>query len=64
MSPAYQLVDQLVCRCLQLSEADLAEAVERNGCDSVDDVIRCTGAGDGCRGCHRRMQAFLRSETR
>ena len=51
--------DQYLCRCLQLTEADVAETVAALGLRTLDEVRRCTGAGDGCTACHRRLRACI-----
>ncbi len=51
--------DRLVCRCLQVTEGALVEAVTTLGLRTLTDVRRCTGAGDGCTACHRLLKKYL-----
>jgi bacterioferritin-associated ferredoxin len=51
--------DTLVCRCLQVSESVLADAIERCPMANLQDVARETGAGSGCTACHRSIRRFL-----
>ena len=50
---------QYLCHCLRVTEADLAESVVTLGLRTFDDVRRCTGAGDGCTSCHRKIRECL-----
>ena len=51
--------DTLLCRCLQVSESALADAIERCPLSNLQDVARETGAGSGCTACHRMLRRFL-----
>jgi bacterioferritin-associated ferredoxin len=59
MSPRFYGADDYVCRCLRVSECALRQLAATGEVRSLDDVKRQTGAGDGCTGCHRRIQEFL-----
>lgn len=59
MSPAYEHHDRLVCRCLKIFESDILEAADDQEFRNLDEVIVRTGAGDGCMGCHRRLQCYV-----
>jgi len=48
-----------VCHCLRVTEAVLTEAFATHDMQTLRDIRRHTGAGDGCMGCHRRLQAYL-----
>ncbi len=50
---------QVVCRCLQVTETALVDAILTLELRSVREVRRCTGAGDGCMACHRKIQGYL-----
>src|SRR5262245_39166891 len=50
---------RVVCRCLQITEQVLVEALTRQDVRSVRDIRRHTGAGDGCTACHRHLQRYL-----
>ena len=58
MSPAYDY-NPIVCRCLGVTEADVIEAIACANLETLDQVRRCTGAGDGCTGCHRMIRQYL-----
>ena len=51
--------DRIICRCLQVTEARLREAVEGCGVQTVCELIRATEAGTGCTACHHRLQSCL-----
>lgn len=48
-----------LCHCLKITQDQVEDAVEFHGCDSVEDVTNCCGAGGGCTACHRRIRAVL-----
>lgn len=43
--------DALICSCENVTKLDIRNAVVNNGCESIDTVKKCTGAGTGCGGC-------------
>jgi NAD(P)H-nitrite reductase large subunit len=49
----------VVCRCLRVTAADLIEALETQPINTLQEVIHCTGAGDGCMACHRLIRQYL-----
>ncbi len=51
----------VVCRCLQVSEDQVLEALATRDIRTVKDIRRHTGAGDGCTACHQRLAEYLRS---
>jgi bacterioferritin-associated ferredoxin len=51
--------DRLVCRCLQVTEAELVTAVARLALRTVKEVRQHTGAGDGCNACHKVLRRYL-----
>lgn len=53
------IAGQIVCRCLQVTEEVLFDAVTRLGLRTVREVRQHTGAGDGCTACHRRISEYL-----
>jgi bacterioferritin-associated ferredoxin len=53
------IAGRLVCRCLQVTEEVLFEAVTTLGLRTVHEVRQHTGAGDGCTACHRRIREYL-----
>jgi bacterioferritin-associated ferredoxin len=50
---------RLVCRCLQVTESALVEAVRVLELRTLKDVRRHTGAGDGCTACHKLLCKYL-----
>ncbi len=50
---------RVVCRCLQVTDAALVEALATHDLRTLKDVRRHTGAGDGCTACHRELAAYL-----
>jgi bacterioferritin-associated ferredoxin len=49
----------VVCRCLQVTEAEVVAAIESLELRTLKDVRRHTGAGDGCTACHKRLRTYL-----
>ncbi|HEX8608000.1 MAG TPA: nitrite reductase large subunit NirB, partial [Pedobacter sp.] len=41
----------LICSCEGLTKADICNAVDQQGCETLDAVKKCTKAGTGCGGC-------------
>ena len=54
--------DPIVCHCLQVRESAVVRAISTGEVDSLWDVIRCTGAGDGCTACHRAIRRYFSTE--
>jgi NAD(P)H-nitrite reductase large subunit len=50
---------RLICRCLQVTEATLLEALTTQDIRTLRDIRRHTGAGDGCTACHAHLQQYL-----
>jgi bacterioferritin-associated ferredoxin len=50
---------RLVCRCLQITEEEIFEALSTGEVNDVRDIRRQTGAGDGCTACHRLLQQYV-----
>lgn len=63
MSPRYDVAKHWVCRCMQVSECSLREATATCELRSLQDVIRETGAGSGCNGCHNRLKQYLAQQA-
>jgi bacterioferritin-associated ferredoxin len=51
--------EAIICRCLQVTESALVEALETQPISTLQEVIHCTGAGDGCTACHRVIREYL-----
>ena len=54
---------RLVCRCLQVTEDALLAALDAGGITTLRDIRQCTGAGDGCTACHRKLKSYLERRT-
>ena len=46
---------KLVCRCLQMTEEQLARLITALDVRTVRELRRLTGAGDGCTCCHPQL---------
>ncbi|MBI3465307.1 MAG: (2Fe-2S)-binding protein [Planctomycetes bacterium] len=55
--------DAIVCRCLHVTAAALIEALESRPISTLQEVIHCTGAGDGCTACHRVIREYLQRRS-
>jgi bacterioferritin-associated ferredoxin len=51
--------DKIVCRCLQVTEAQVVRMITRLELRTVYDVRRFTGAGEGCTCCHAKIQEYI-----
>lgn len=50
---------RVVCRCLQVTEDEIIDAIQAEEIRTLHDVRRFTGAGDGCTACHARIMECL-----
>jgi len=44
---------------VNLTEADLLEALTNREIKTIKDIRRLTGAGDGCNACHKLLKTYL-----
>jgi bacterioferritin-associated ferredoxin len=51
--------DKVVCRCLQVTEAQVVRMITRLELRTVRDVRKMTGAGEGCTCCHAKIQEYI-----
>jgi len=51
--------DKIICRCLQVSEADVIHVITRLELRTVKEIRSEIGAGDGCTCCHQHLKAYL-----
>jgi bacterioferritin-associated ferredoxin len=51
--------DRMVCHCLGVRESELLEVLADFGVQTVADLRRQTGAGDGCTACHFLLRKYL-----
>jgi bacterioferritin-associated ferredoxin len=54
-----ECLEEYVCHCLKVTEEQIVESAVRFGLQTLDEVRRHTGAGDGCTACHRRIRQYL-----
>jgi bacterioferritin-associated ferredoxin len=54
-----QCSHRVVCRCLQVTEDRIVDAIQTLALRSVRDIRRATGAGDGCTCCHQELRQLL-----
>jgi bacterioferritin-associated ferredoxin len=50
---------RLICRCLQVTETELATALAVREIRTIQDIRQHTGAGDGCTACHKTLRKYL-----
>ncbi len=55
--------DRIVCRCLKITEDAVIEAIVASGVSNVRELRRCTGAGQGCTACLRRLQLLIQEHA-
>jgi bacterioferritin-associated ferredoxin len=51
--------ERLICRCLQIREAELITALTTRDIRTIQDVRQHTGAGDGCTACHGLLRKYI-----
>ncbi len=51
--------NRVVCRCLQVTEDQILEAIEDGDLNTVREVRKATGAGAGCMCCHGEIKRML-----
>ena len=50
---------KIVCECLDVSEADILDAIRTHKLQSVKDIAHYTEAGNGCTACHSQLRDYL-----
>lgn len=48
-----------VCRCLRITESELAETIVSLRVCSFEQLRQCSEAGDGCTACHQRLREMV-----
>ena len=48
-----------VCSCLRITECQLLATLARTEIQTLRDLRRATGAGDGCTACHQTLGIYL-----
>jgi bacterioferritin-associated ferredoxin len=51
--------ERVVCRCLNITESDIAGALVSLDIQSVKELCCQTEAGTGCTACHRELQRLF-----
>jgi bacterioferritin-associated ferredoxin len=51
--------DKIICRCLQVTEAQVVRMIENLELRTIRDLKTYTGAGDGCTCCHATLLEYL-----
>ena len=51
--------DTVVCRCLNVTVAEINTAASLVECPTACRVMELTGAGGGCTACHRHIRQML-----
>ena len=51
--------DRVVCRCLNVTESEIVHAIQRHELQSIREVRRHTGAGEGCTCCHEQLKEYI-----
>jgi len=57
--PTLQQTSTVLCHCFRVTQATVEDCVTVMGATSVREVRDICGAGGGCMGCRRRIQAFI-----
>jgi bacterioferritin-associated ferredoxin len=55
-------VAMFVCLCEGVTDREIHAALDE-GCQSIPDVIECTGAGSGCGACHETIATIVAGRT-
>ena len=50
----------MVCHCLKVTETELRRAIQEKNLQSLVELIRCTGAGQGCTACHSQLKEYVK----
>jgi bacterioferritin-associated ferredoxin len=55
--------DRVVCRCLNITEAEVTSTVVALGVSSLSELCQRTVAGTGCTACHAELRRLLEKHT-
>ncbi len=50
---------KVVCRCLNVTEAEVVRAITRLELRTIRELRQHTGAGEGCNCCHGQLAEYL-----
>jgi NifU-like protein len=59
-----ECTNRIICRCLQVTEAEVIAALATRDIRTLKDLRRHTSAGDGCTACHQELKKFLEEHRR
>ena len=59
IKPSAVDADDLICKCLQVKESTIREAIARDNLETIEQVTDACEAGGGCHSCHILIQLFL-----
>jgi NAD(P)H-nitrite reductase large subunit len=51
--------ETVLCRCLQVTESTVVDAIAVGSLSTVKEICCETGAGGGCTACHARLRELL-----
>jgi len=51
--------NRVVCRCLKVTEGEIVEAIVNHDLETIRELKRMTGAGDGCTCCHEELETYF-----
>lgn len=57
------VTDPIVCRCLQITESAIKDAISTRNLETVKQVCGYTQAGGGCTACHAMIRQHLGATT-
>ena len=55
---------KIVCECLEVTEAQVLDAIRTHKLNSVKDIAHYTEAGKGCTACHGLLREYLEHHAR
>ena len=58
-SAAPGCAEAIVCNCLAVTAGDVHQAIAATGAQTVKELGRCTGAGQGCTACHGWLRQLI-----
>ena len=59
MSETEDANPEIICKCFQVTEETIRNAIEAGNLSSVESVTRACEAGGGCHSCHILIQLFI-----
>jgi bacterioferritin-associated ferredoxin len=59
MHAANSHADRTLCRCLNVAESQVRDAIAVFNCETVREVSSVTAAGSGCNACHCQIRQLI-----